>query len=97
MKLHRLVLKNYRGIDYREIEFPDHGVVVGGRRSARSRFADHVGKQKRASGWRHTASGQRHKRCTDAGLEVADPRTTWLNTARSRLCCGAPFFVLKAS
>jgi AAA ATPase domain len=28
MKLHRLVLKNYRGIDYREIEFPDHGVVV---------------------------------------------------------------------
>ena len=28
MKLHRLVLKNYRGIDHREIEFPDHGVVV---------------------------------------------------------------------
>jgi hypothetical protein len=28
MKLHRLVLKNYRGIDYREIELPDHGVVV---------------------------------------------------------------------
>jgi hypothetical protein len=28
MKLHRLVLKNYRGIDSREIEFPDHGVVV---------------------------------------------------------------------
>ena len=28
MKLHRLVLKNYRGIEYREIEFPDHGVVV---------------------------------------------------------------------
>ncbi len=28
MKLHRLVLKNYRGIDYRDIEFPDHGVVV---------------------------------------------------------------------
>jgi hypothetical protein len=28
MKLHRLVLKNYRGIGYREIEFPDHGVVV---------------------------------------------------------------------
>ena len=28
MKLHRLVLKNYRGIDYREIDFPDHGVVV---------------------------------------------------------------------
>ncbi len=28
MKLHRLVLENYRGIDRREIEFPDHGVVV---------------------------------------------------------------------
>jgi AAA ATPase domain len=28
MKLHRLVLTNYRGIDHREIEFPDHGVVV---------------------------------------------------------------------
>ncbi|WP_428341240.1 AAA family ATPase [Mycobacterium sp.] len=28
MKLHRLVLKNYRGIAYREIDFPDHGVVV---------------------------------------------------------------------
>ena len=28
MKLHRLVLKNYRGIDHREIDFPDHGVVV---------------------------------------------------------------------
>jgi hypothetical protein len=28
MKLHRLVLKNYRGIEYREIDFPDHGVVV---------------------------------------------------------------------
>ncbi|OBK28966.1 hypothetical protein A5634_19375 [Mycobacterium asiaticum] len=28
MKLHRLVLANYRGIAYREIEFPDHGVVV---------------------------------------------------------------------
>jgi recombinational DNA repair ATPase RecF len=28
VKLHRLVLKNYRGIDHREIDFPDHGVVV---------------------------------------------------------------------
>ncbi len=28
MKLHRLVLKNYRGIDHREIDFPDYGVVV---------------------------------------------------------------------
>ncbi|KAA1248301.1 AAA family ATPase [Mycobacterium simiae] len=28
MKLHRLVLRNYRGIAHREIEFPDHGVVV---------------------------------------------------------------------
>lgn len=28
MKLHRLVLSNYRGIAHREIEFPDHGVVV---------------------------------------------------------------------
>ena len=28
MKLHRLVLRNYRGIAYRDIEFPDHGVVV---------------------------------------------------------------------
>jgi hypothetical protein len=28
MKLHRLVLENYRGIEHREIEFPDHGVVV---------------------------------------------------------------------
>jgi len=28
MKLHRLVLKNYRGIAHREIDFPDHGVVV---------------------------------------------------------------------
>lgn len=28
MRLHRLVLTNYRGIAYREIEFPDHGVVV---------------------------------------------------------------------
>ena len=28
MKLHRLVLKNYRGIAHREIEFPDRGVVV---------------------------------------------------------------------
>ncbi|WP_328359449.1 AAA family ATPase [Mycobacterium sp. NBC_00419] len=28
MKLHRLVLSNYRGITYREIDFPDHGVVV---------------------------------------------------------------------
>ncbi|MDT5147765.1 MAG: hypothetical protein QOC58_2410, partial [Mycobacterium sp.] len=28
MKLHRLVLINYRGIAHREIEFPDHGVVV---------------------------------------------------------------------
>ncbi|MBW0019120.1 MAG: AAA family ATPase [Mycobacterium sp.] len=28
MRLHRLVLSNYRGIAHREIEFPDHGVVV---------------------------------------------------------------------
>jgi hypothetical protein len=28
MKLHRLVLTNYRGVDHREIDFPDHGVVV---------------------------------------------------------------------
>src|SRR5215211_4090170 len=28
MKLHRLVLTNYRGVTHREIEFPDHGVVV---------------------------------------------------------------------
>jgi hypothetical protein len=28
MKLHRLVLENYRGIDHREIDFPDQGVVV---------------------------------------------------------------------
>lgn len=28
MKLHRLLLTNYRGITHREIEFPDHGVVV---------------------------------------------------------------------
>ncbi|MCZ8377300.1 AAA family ATPase [Mycobacterium sp. CPCC 205372] len=28
MKLHRLVLTNYRGISHREIDFPDHGVVV---------------------------------------------------------------------
>jgi AAA ATPase-like protein len=28
MKLHRLVLANYRGIAHREVEFPDHGVVV---------------------------------------------------------------------
>jgi len=28
MKLHRLVLDNYRGIEHREIDFPDHGVVV---------------------------------------------------------------------
>ncbi|MCV7021844.1 AAA family ATPase [Mycolicibacterium novocastrense] len=28
MKLHRLVLTNYRGITRREIEFPDHGVVI---------------------------------------------------------------------
>jgi AAA ATPase domain len=28
MKLHRLVLTNYRGIDHREIDFPEHGVVV---------------------------------------------------------------------
>jgi hypothetical protein len=28
MKLHRLALTNYRGITHREIEFPDHGVVV---------------------------------------------------------------------
>ncbi|MCV7280455.1 AAA family ATPase [Mycolicibacterium flavescens] len=28
MKLHRMVLTNYRGITHREIEFPDHGVVV---------------------------------------------------------------------
>lgn len=28
MKLHRLVLTNYRGIAHRDIAFPDHGVVV---------------------------------------------------------------------
>jgi hypothetical protein len=28
VKLHRLVLRNYRGIAHRDIEFPDHGVVV---------------------------------------------------------------------
>jgi hypothetical protein len=28
MKLHRLALRNYRGISVRDIEFPDHGVVV---------------------------------------------------------------------
>lgn len=28
MKLHRLVLTNYRGITHREVHFPDHGVVV---------------------------------------------------------------------
>jgi hypothetical protein len=28
MKLHRLVLTNYRGVVHREIEFPDQGVVV---------------------------------------------------------------------
>jgi hypothetical protein len=28
MRLHKLVLTNYRGITHREIEFPDHGVVV---------------------------------------------------------------------
>jgi hypothetical protein len=28
MKLHRLVLTNYRGVTHREIEFPDRGVVI---------------------------------------------------------------------
>ncbi|HEV7422568.1 MAG TPA: AAA family ATPase, partial [Mycobacterium sp.] len=28
MKLHRLTLRNYRGIAHRDIEFPDRGVVV---------------------------------------------------------------------
>ncbi len=28
MRLHRLTLTNYRGIDHREVAFPDHGVVV---------------------------------------------------------------------
>ena len=28
MKLHRLTLTNYRGIAHRDIQFPDHGVVV---------------------------------------------------------------------
>ena len=28
MKVHRLVLRNYRGIAYRDIDFPEHGVVV---------------------------------------------------------------------
>jgi AAA ATPase domain len=28
MKLHRLILTNYRGVTHREIEFPDQGVVV---------------------------------------------------------------------
>ncbi|WP_445166475.1 AAA family ATPase [Mycolicibacterium sp. Dal123E01] len=28
MKLHRLTLTNYRGITHRDIDFPDHGVVV---------------------------------------------------------------------
>jgi recombinational DNA repair ATPase RecF len=28
VKLHRLTLRNYRGIAYRDIEFPDRGVVV---------------------------------------------------------------------
>lgn len=28
MKLHRLTLTNYRGIEHRELDFPDHGVVV---------------------------------------------------------------------
>lgn len=28
MKLHQLVLTNYRGIDHRAVDFPDHGVVV---------------------------------------------------------------------
>ena len=28
MKLHRLSLTNYRGITHRDIEFPDHGVVI---------------------------------------------------------------------
>ncbi|MGH3633181.1 AAA family ATPase [Mycobacterium sp.] len=28
MKLHRLVLTDYRGIGHREIDFPDHGVVL---------------------------------------------------------------------
>jgi AAA ATPase domain len=28
MKLHRLELTNYRGIAHRQIEFPDHGVIV---------------------------------------------------------------------
>lgn len=28
MKLHRLILTNYRGVTHRDISFPDHGVVV---------------------------------------------------------------------
>ena len=28
MKLHRLTLTNYRGITHRDIEFPDHGIVI---------------------------------------------------------------------
>ncbi|MFV0496514.1 AAA family ATPase [Mycobacterium sp.] len=28
MKLHRLIMANYRGVAHREIEFPDHGVIV---------------------------------------------------------------------
>lgn len=28
MKLHRLVMTNYRGVSHREIEFPDQGVVI---------------------------------------------------------------------
>ncbi|MGE2732413.1 AAA family ATPase [Mycolicibacterium vaccae] len=28
MRLHRLTLTNYRGITHRDIEFPDHGIVV---------------------------------------------------------------------
>ncbi|MDZ4267985.1 MAG: AAA family ATPase, partial [Mycobacterium sp.] len=28
MKLHRLTLTNYRGVTHRDIDFPDHGVVI---------------------------------------------------------------------
>jgi recombinational DNA repair ATPase RecF len=28
MRLHRLVVADYRGIDHRQLELPDHGVVV---------------------------------------------------------------------
>src|SRR5271166_3850239 len=70
MKLHRMVLRNYRGIAHREIEFPDHGVVVV---CGASDVGSEVTAEISCGTYRFIYRKRFHKKC-ETELTVLEPR-----------------------